>query len=226
MALTSSRLTRAAGIAAVLSGLLYIVIQPIHPEETVATVTGSAWAIVGTMTIAMAVLGLIGLTGIYLRQVTESGLLGLLGFLLFGSFHLLAMAFSTAEVLILPTLADVAPQFVDSFMGLFTGSGSSMELGALESISLVSAVLYIAGGTVFGIALLRARVLPRWAALLLVVGALATLAVPALPHAAGRYAAVPVGAAMIWLGYSVWAIERRPVAPAGSRVRLDRAAAT
>src|SRR5690606_19559207 len=164
MALTSSRLTRAAGIAAVLSGLLYIVIQPIHPEETVATVTGSAWAIVGTMTIAMAVLGLIGLTGIYLRQVTESGLLGLLGFLLFGSFHLLAMAFSTAEVLILPTLADVAPQFVDSFMGLFTGSGSSMELGALESISLVSAVLYIAGGTVFGIALPRARVLARWVA--------------------------------------------------------------
>ena len=32
MTITTSTLTRAAGMSAVLSGLLYIVIQPIHPD--------------------------------------------------------------------------------------------------------------------------------------------------------------------------------------------------
>ena len=44
-------------------GLLYIVIQPIHPEENAATVTSNAWVVVAGMTIAMAVLGLLGARG-------------------------------------------------------------------------------------------------------------------------------------------------------------------
>ncbi len=65
----------------------------------------------------------------------------------------------------------------------------------------------------------------RRAGLLLVFGAAAALLVPLLPHAAARYAAVPVGLAMMWLGYSVWSVERSTVTANSPSRRLDLAAA-
>jgi hypothetical protein len=202
--LTTAKITRATGLAAVMAGLLFIVIQPIHPAEELATVTSTAWAVVGYMTLGFAILGLVGVTGIYLRQVKEAGVLGLVGYVLLGLFFLLATAFTFAEIFILPPLASHAPQFVDSFLGIFAGSPGDVDLGALGAMSLVSFGLYMPGGVLFGIALFRARVLPRWAALTLVFAALSTLLVPALPHSVGRYAAVPFGVALIWLGWSLW----------------------
>lgn len=209
MPISTSHLTRAAGLFAMASGLLYILIQPIHPDESTVTVTGSMWAIVGYLTMGMAVLGLIGVTGIYLRQVTESGLLGLIGFVLFGAFYLLVTAFTFAETLVMPPLAAEAPRFVDGFLAIFSGVSTPVDLGLLPVLNPVSAVLYVLGGVLFGVAIFRARVLDRWAALLLVAGAVVTPLFGLLPHAVARYAAVPVGLAMIWLGYSLWSSERR-----------------
>lgn len=53
------------------------------------------------------------------------------------------------------------------------------------------------------------RVLSRGAGILLALGAASTLVVPFVPHAAARYAAVPVGLALIWLGYSLWSEQRK-----------------
>ncbi|MGH3143717.1 MAG: hypothetical protein ACRDUA_14545 [Micromonosporaceae bacterium] len=207
MTITYSNLTRAAGVSAVASGLLYIVIQPIHPEEAVAAVTGTSWAVVAWMTNAMAILGLVGITGIYLRQVRESGVLGLIGYLMFGTFYLLVIAHSFAEALILPPLADVSPRFVDSFNGIFSGEPGTMDLGAIEAANPIAAVLYLVGGSLFGLSVFRARVLDRRAGLALTVGALAAVLAAVLPHDIGRYAAVPLGLAMIWLGYSLWCVD-------------------
>lgn len=209
MNITSSKLTRAAGLSAVLSGLLFIVIQPIHPLEIAATVTSPVWATVAYMTMAMSILGLVGLTGIYLRQVKESGLLGLIGYLMFGFEYVLVAAWTFAEAVILPPLAAEAPQFVDSFLGIFNGSGAEIGLGTLGAMGLVSFVFYLLGGVLSGIAIFRAGILSRGAAILLAVGTGATPLVAFLPHAVGRYAAVPVGLALIWLGYSLWSEQRK-----------------
>jgi hypothetical protein len=216
MTITPSGLSKAAGISAISSGLLYIVIQPIHPEETVAAVTGTSWVVVAWMTNAMAVLGLVGVTGIYLRQVRESGVLGLIGYLMFGTFYLIVIAHSFAEALILPHLADVAPRFVDSFNGVFSGDAGTMDLGAIEALNPLAAVLYLVGGSLFGLAVSRAGVLDRRAGLALTVGALAALLAAVLPHDIGRYAAVPLGLAMIWLGYSLWSLESSAVPASGA----------
>jgi hypothetical protein len=216
MTITHSGLSKAAGISAICSGLLYIVIQPIHPEETVAAVTDTSWVVVAGMTNAMAVLALVGLTGIYLRQVRESGVLGLIAYLLFGTFYLLVIAHSFAEALILPHLADVSPRFVDSFNGVFSGDAGTMDLGAIEALNPLAAVLYLVGGSLFGLAVSRAGVLDRRAGLALTVGALAALLAAVLPHDIGRYAAVPLGLAMIWLGYSLWSLESSAVPASGA----------
>ena len=210
MTITTSALTRAAGVSAVLSGLLYIVIQPVHPEETSATVTTTAWVVVALMTMAMAVLGLVGVSGIYLRQVRESGLPGLIGYLAFGSFYLVVTAWTFVEVFVLPRVADEAPRFVDDYLGVATGVSPQGDLGALPLLFTVVSGLYLVGGVVLGIAVYRAGVLHRGAAALLAVGSASAVSAAVLPHAAGRYAAVPVGIAMVWLGWSLWSEQRTP----------------
>lgn len=228
MTITPSKLVRAAGLAAMAAGLLYTVIQPVHPTEDVAAVTTSAWAIVAAMTLGFGILGLVGVSGIYLRQVKEVGVLGLVGYVMLSLFFLLVAAFTFAEMFILPPLASEAPQFVDSFLGIFAGTPATVDLGALGAMGAVSFVLYLVGGSLFGFAVFRAAVLSRAAGLLLVFGALSVLTVPMLPHAIGRYAAVPVGLALVWLGYSLWADQRRTAVetvPSRRSPRLDLAAA-
>ena len=218
MTLTANKLTLAAGVSAALSGLLYITVQFIHPVETIASVTTTEWAVVAWMTVAVGVFGLIGVTGMYLRQVREIGVLGLIGFLLLGVFFLTTAAFSFVEALVLPAIVGKSPQVVEDILGIFSGVPTDGSLGALEGLSTFAFAVYLLGGLVFGIALFRARVLSRWAGILLAVGAVSTLLVPLLPHQVARFAAVAVGLALIWLGYALWADGRKPANAPASRI--------
>jgi hypothetical protein len=151
---------------------------------------------------------LLGITGLYARQVEESGWLGLAGFLMFSLSWALQTGFVFAEPLILPVLATAAPKFVESYLGVVNGAPGEMNIGALVPTYALVGILYMLGGLVFGIATFRARVLPRWPAGLLAVVAVLTPTAALLPHAIQRLAAVPMGLALAWLGYSLWS-ERR-----------------
>jgi hypothetical protein len=48
------------------------------------------------------------------------------------------------------------------------------------------------------------------------VGAASALFAAVLPHDVGRYTAVPLGLAMIWLGYSLWSLGAPTAAAAGT----------
>ena len=85
MIITTTELTRAAGLAAVAGGLLFIGVQINHPHLDATFATTTEYAVRETMKILMAVLSVIGITGIYLRQVKQTGVLGLVGFPLFWS---------------------------------------------------------------------------------------------------------------------------------------------
>ena len=71
------------------------------------------------LTIAMALLALIGILGIYARQVSEAGWLGLAGLFLFSLFWIATTVFTFAEVFILPLVAADVPKFVEGFLGIF-----------------------------------------------------------------------------------------------------------
>lgn len=209
MTITTSTLTRAAGVSAALAGLFFIIIQFIHPSDVVASVTTPAWVLVHILSLAMAILGLAGLAGLYLSQVKRLGVLGLAGYLMFSLFFILQAAFNFAEAFIAPLIADVAPQFTEDFVGLFGRYASETDLGPLALVVPVGSALYVLGALVFGIALLRAHVLSKGAAILLVVAAVLTPVAGLLPHTVERAAAIPMGLALIWLGSSLWATERR-----------------
>jgi hypothetical protein len=81
---------------------------------------------------------------------------------------------------------------------------------------------------VFGVATLRAGVLPRWPAGLLAVAATLTPLAVLLPHATQRFAAIPVALALAWLGYELWSERREHAAdrvPGQGSPRLRQAAA-
>jgi hypothetical protein len=190
------------------SGLIYVAIQPIHPADILSSVTTIPWATVHYLSLTMDFLGLLGIAGLYARQVNKVGWLGLAGYLLFSLFYALALAFHFVEAFISPALATEAPKFVAGLLGMVTGTTSEVSLGAIPILYGLLGVAYLLGGLLFGIATFRAGILPRWAGGLLSIGAVLTLAGAVVPHPFDRLFAVPVGLALAWLGYSLFS-ERR-----------------
>src|SRR3712207_6525559 len=105
MTITSSTLSRIAAAAAVASALLYIAIQFLHPADVVTSLASGRWVLVHVLSFAMAVLGMVGITGVYLRQARSAGLLGLLAAGMFGLFLVLQAAFTFAEAFLAPLIA-------------------------------------------------------------------------------------------------------------------------
>lgn len=85
MTITTTKLTRAAGLAAIVAGFLYILVQFIHPHEEPANVATTGSAVTHILTLLMALLAMIGISGMYLRQVRQTGVLGLAGVILFAA---------------------------------------------------------------------------------------------------------------------------------------------
>jgi hypothetical protein len=212
MKITASKLIRWSGLSAMVAGIIFVVIQPIHPPDVLSSVNTSAFLIITSLKTAMSFFGILGIAGLYARQVEKTGWLGLAGFLLVSLFYALQMCFSFVEPLILPLLTTEAPKFVESVLGMASGAGGPMDLGALAAVYMFVAVLYLLGTLLFGIATFRAGILPRWAAgLLALSGPLSVIMVSLLPHQLARMAAVPMGIAVAWLGYALWSERRAPV---------------
>jgi hypothetical protein len=206
---TPAILIRWAGLAAMAAGIYFAGIQPIHPPDVLSSVTTGAWTIIQPLKLAMCLLlFLLGITGLYARQVEAAGWLGLAGYLLFSLNWALQTPFVFTSAFILPVLATEAPTFVESVLGMVSGAAGAMNLGAIAAVWTLAGLLYMLGGLLFGIATLRAGILPRRPAGLLAVTAAVTPAAALLPHALQRLAAVPMGLALAWLGYALWS-ERR-----------------
>jgi hypothetical protein len=107
-------------------------------------------------------------------------------------------------VAFLPALTHTAPGFAKDVVVAAGGGTPTGDIGNLQILFNLTGACYMLGGLVFGIALFRARVLARWAAILLAVSTVATAALAVLPEAFSRPMAVPEGVALIGLGISLW----------------------
>lgn len=209
MTITSTTLGKAAGLAAVAAGVLFIAVQINHPPMEVASVSTTEWVVRNSMKVVMACFALAGITGMYLRQVRQAGLLGLVGYLLFASGFLVMMAIAFVAAYILPSLVETAPAYVDDVLDVAAGGSATGDVGLFTVANQISGVGYLAGGVIFGLALFRARVLSRWAAALLAAATASTILLQVLPYAFHRLFAVPTGVALIGLGVSLWRDQRQ-----------------
>ena len=104
---------------------------------------------------------MLGLVGLYSSQSEPAGFLGLLGFLVAFLGTALVSGALWFELFITPSLAVEAPDLAEAELGL---AGFAIPF-----------LLVVVGWVLFGAATLRARVYPRLAAALLIVGAVASL---------------------------------------------------
>ena len=204
MKITTSNLLRWAGLSALLAGLCYVLVGIFHPPNVPSSVTSTRWEVVHVLACATCFFGVLGMAGLYARQATKSGWLGLVGFVMLSLWLVLIMGFSFVEAFILPKIATTDPTFVAGWMGMLVGPPSKMDLGVLPTLWTLSGPIYVVGGVAFGIATFRAGILPRGAGLLLAIGTALAPVAALLPNASQPKIAVPVGLALAWLGYALW----------------------
>jgi hypothetical protein len=211
--ITPTTLVRASAAAAVAAGAIFIGVQVGHPHLDADSVTTAEMAVRGTLKVVMAVLSLVGISGMYLTHVRRNGLLGFVGYTVFAAGYLMVMATSFVAAYVLPTIAATNRNYTQSVLDVATGGSAATDIGALEPLVQGQGALYLAGGLLFGIALFRANVLPRWASALLAVSGLASAALAVMPDAFYRLLAFPNGIALIALGYGLWRTTNAPTRP-------------
>jgi len=114
---------------------------------------------------------ILGLPGLYFKQIDRAGLLGMIGFIVSFVGFLFLAGIQTFDAFVSPTLAASAAT------KSLAGTGTFLPLLAFE---LLCGLLLIIGPLLFGIATLRAGVLQRWAAIILIVGSVASMITVAL----------------------------------------------
>jgi hypothetical protein len=209
MTVTTTGLTRAAGISAAAAGLLFIGIQIRHPHLDATSIQTTEMAVRDTAKVVMAALALVGFAGLYLSQVRRNGVLGLVGYLVISSGYLLILGTSFVAAFVMPSVAAFNPGYADDVIAAAEGHSPVGDIGTLLTVSRVQGGLFLAGGLLFGVALFRAGVLARWASALLAVGGLVSAALSLLPDAFYRFVAYPNSIAMIGLGVSLWLSQRQ-----------------
>jgi hypothetical protein len=182
--MSSSDFVRWGGLAALVGGVLLVVAEllvlPTLNVETLSeSATTASFAIQQWAYLLGVVFVLLGLLALYVRQSEAAGALGLIGFLVAFFGTVLAAGFFWASAFIAPALADVAPEFLDE--------------GPPPGFFL-TAIAFVLGWLLFAVGTLRARIFPRAAAILLIVGAV--LIVVPLP-----FTFVVFAVAVAWLGF-------------------------
>ena len=129
---------------------------------------------------------------------------------MFTAWMTLVCGLSFVEAFILPRLATEFPVFVKGLLGMFSSVPSEINLGVLPTLWNISGAMYFLGPLLFGIATFRARVLPRWAGALLVLGAVLIPVGAVIPPEWQPKIMIPVGLAFAWLGYSLLSERRAP----------------
>ena len=203
MKVTPGGLIRSTGVAAIAAGLLFVVIQPLHPDDVLASVTTDAWAVIHYATLAMLALFVVGVTGIYARQVEPFGVVGLAGYVVLVIGLVLTALGTAIEAFVQPLIAATDPDFVEGMLAMVHGHPIETDLGAIPLVWNVASAGFMAGTLLFGFATFRAGILSRPAAVVFAVGLFAMAPIAGL-LGTPRVGAIPIGIGLAWLGYSLW----------------------
>jgi hypothetical protein len=223
MIITPTGLLRGSAVAAIGAGALFIGVQIGHPHFDAGFLTTTEAFVRNSAKVVMAILALVGITGMYLRQVRQSGVLGLIGYLVLALGYLLIASSVLMATNALPTVAGFNPGYVNDVSAAMTGGTPEGDIGTLRTLLRVQDFAYLAGGLVFGVALFRARVLARWATVLLAFAGVITVLVSVLPDPFYRLVAVPNAIALIALGFSLWrSVRSEDTTPEPERVVSGR----
>ena len=138
MSITTTQLTRMAGLSAIVAGLLFISVQINHPTLTLEFLTTTEFAVRQSMKVGFTVLALAGISGMYLSQVRKSGMAGLVGYLIFATGLLAMLTIEVVGLVILPAITSSAPGYVSDVLAVATGGKAAGDIGLMKTLSLLS----------------------------------------------------------------------------------------
>ncbi len=190
--MSNTDLIRWSGLAAILAGVLLsvgaLLSLTTESENLSQSATTASYTFSALLYLLGAMLLLLGLVGFYVRQSEASGSLGLVAFVLAFVGTALALGATWAELFVAPSMAVEAPTVLDAEP---TGM---LALG----FTLTFLVFLPLGWLLFGVASLRARIYPRAAAILLMVGAV----IGGLPIPLTE---IVLYVGVVWLGFVLFA---------------------
>jgi hypothetical protein len=194
--MSSSTLFRWSGLASLVGGVLLVILSIAESvlfggQSDSATVMSSAWIVVEVAFVVVEILLITGLVGLYARQAEQTGILGLVAFLLALTGTVLISGVDWSAAFLAPWLAEIAPPEV-----LDAEPAGFFIVGILLTL-----VLLALGYFLFGLASLQAKVLPRYASVLLMVGAVLILVMGFLEIG---FDLLVLGVAFAWMGYGLW----------------------
>ncbi|MBT2689432.1 hypothetical protein J7I93_14660 [Bacillus sp. ISL-47] len=179
--MTVSSFLRFSGLCLIFTGILFVLFAIMYSISSLRTLA-SYVNLIGMLFL------LLGIAGMYVRQMQDMGKFGFIAFLIYFWGAGMWTGFGWSEAFVIPVLKENAPH-------LFSGSiPNQINIGLM--ISLFS---FFIGMLVFNLLTAVKAILPRWAALILVI-------VPIIDFIPiGNYLAQPLaGIAFIWLGSSLW----------------------
>ena len=202
-----ARLVRWSGLAVLVSGILRItrgVLDFIFIPAGMALSTQATtdiWMVLALLTVVIFMILVPGLIGLYVHQSSKAGVLGLVAFPVALVGTMLGFATFWSGYLYAPELAQSAPSLLDN------GSPRLMLLGFL-----IPFLLFYVGWLLFGLVSVLARVFPRWAGALLMLGVPLILlqGLVFLPLLGD----VVFAAGLVWMGYALWSEKGETVAQA------------
>jgi hypothetical protein len=180
--MSKENLFRMSGGTAVLVGLVMVFFN------SVTAIFELPQQLINYRTFLSPFLLIFAFTGLYAYQSHKAGLLGLAGYVLTVASLVLNICFRFSETFIGPVLVAEYPEAVTAIVA-----------GPYSTVQSITFGLFLAGYVLFGIAALRARVLPRGGAYLLILGAILSFVLVMLPVNIG---AILAGVALIWMGYA------------------------
>ncbi len=166
-------------------------------DSPIGWVNDSAWPKLSVMAFVLAALMPFVMLAIYVCQIEETGVLGLIGLVLSLIGFAAYLCFQFDMAFVWPVLAATAPELVDFSGPMFRDPQFAFVhswMGPLHSVGVV----------LFGIALIRAHVFPRTASVLFMIGVLLSAGVlfpPFLIRAVGGVLAAP---ALGWMALVLW----------------------
>ncbi len=210
--MSSSRLIRLGGLVALVGFVFVFIMETIFffalPDDVAESVQARSteFFVIELLYIIALLIAFLGFVGLYARQAERVGVLGLIGFVMsfFGFVSFFALEWM--RTFILPIVAQVIPTFLDN------PDPNPTLTQTFQAAQTIGFLLLFGGWLLFGLATLRAGVLPRGAAVLLMVGAVLA-AFWAVDPFGGVFELAGAGVsfgytALAWMGYAVWSRRR------------------
>ena len=201
--MSTKNLSRWSGIACIVAGMLMVVATLVHPSrETPDVILEQELRLVAAHWLSTFSYGflLLGLPGLYGAQAERAGRLGLVSFLMV-FFGTLFFAVSNNYGFIAPVLAAGAPAMLDAI-------NAYPPIVTLNGLLIVG---FFLGFILFGLATLRAGVLPSKTGILMAIGSpliMVGFSLGLLVFEAfwiiGILGSLALNLGLAWAGYSLW----------------------